>query len=100
MRRDLPWRCLCLPQPHANPMKTKLNSSFFLLPSALAIAAFALYSSTPGAPAQDVIALNSNEFHRLIYSGRVLTEMAHKPELDAVCRTLLETHRRAPEGDP
>lgn len=55
----------------------------------------------PPAPAQDeTVTLSAAEFHRLVYSGHVLTEMAHKPELDAVCQTLIEVQRRNPAADP
>jgi alpha-tubulin suppressor-like RCC1 family protein len=55
----------------------------------------------PPAPAQDeTVTLSAAEFHRLVYSGHVLTEMAHKPELDAVCQTLIEVQRRNPTAEP
>ncbi len=46
------------------------------------------------------ITISAAEFQRIVYSGHVLTEMANKPELDAVLQTLLEVHLRNPQADP
>ena len=75
---------------------TNLAATLLILPVAIALC----LSVLPGRAQDDSVTITAEEFHRLVYSGHVLTEMAHKPELDAVCQTLLELHRRNPHADP
>jgi alpha-tubulin suppressor-like RCC1 family protein len=84
-------------------MKTTLCSSFVFRPASIPalLAALTLCLTTfPSQAQNDTVTISAGEFHRLVYSSHVLTEMANKPELDAVCQTLLELHRRNPTADP
>lgn len=83
-------------------MKTKHHSTFDIRHLAFILqAAFTLFTTAPRAAAQDdTVTISAAEFQRLVYSGHVLTEIAHKPELDAVLQTLLEVQRRNPQADP
>jgi len=80
----------------------KTYSTFCILYSPIALlAAFALFSTAPRAPAQgDSVTVSAAEFQRMVYASHLLTQMDEKPELDASLQVLLELQRRNPQADP
>jgi len=80
-------------------MKTNLPFGI-TYPTLAFLIVLVLITAGPRARAQGDVSVSAAEFHRIAYSGHVLSQMALKPELDAVCQTLLEVHRRNPQADP